>query len=58
MLYLILFNLFKVYYIITNYYSYRETILKGAHESQLPLDYIKLLQKIPHNEYAGEYDIG
>lgn len=37
---------------------YIETILKGARESQLPFDYIKFLETIPHNEYAGEYDIG
>lgn len=37
---------------------YLETILKGAKESQLPYDYIKFLEKIPHNEYKGEYDIG
>lgn len=37
---------------------YLETILKGAYESQLPDDYIKLLETIPHNDYAGEYDIG
>ncbi|XP_043508732.1 gamma-glutamylcyclotransferase-like [Frieseomelitta varia] len=37
---------------------YLETILNGAYESQLPYDYIKVLEKIPHNEYTGEYDIG
>ncbi|XP_076680046.1 gamma-glutamylcyclotransferase [Andrena cerasifolii] len=37
---------------------YLETILKGAQESQLPADYIKFLETIPHNKYDGEYDIG
>ncbi|XP_076626531.1 gamma-glutamylcyclotransferase [Colletes latitarsis] len=37
---------------------YIETILKGAQENQLPCDYIKFLETIPHNEYNGEYDIG
>ncbi|KOC68610.1 Gamma-glutamylcyclotransferase [Habropoda laboriosa] len=37
---------------------YLETILKGAKESQLPHDYIKFLETIPHNKYQGEYDIG
>ncbi|CAD1480721.1 unnamed protein product, partial [Heterotrigona itama] len=37
---------------------YLETILNGAYESnQLPCDYIKVLEKIPHNEYTGEYNI-
>ncbi|KAG6794618.1 gamma-glutamylcyclotransferase [Apis mellifera caucasica] len=37
---------------------YLETIIKGAHESHLPHDYIKFLETIPPNGYMGEYDIG
>ncbi|XP_054008333.1 gamma-glutamylcyclotransferase-like isoform X1 [Hylaeus anthracinus] len=37
---------------------YIKTILSGARENQLPHDYIKFLETIPHNDYDGEYDIG
>ncbi|KZC11762.1 PREDICTED: gamma-glutamylcyclotransferase-like [Dufourea novaeangliae] len=37
---------------------YIDTILKGAKENQLPAEYIKFLETIPHNEYSGEYNIG
>jgi len=37
--------------------SYREMILKGAKENNLPANYIKFLKTIPHNKYEGEYDI-
>jgi len=36
--------------------SCRSTILKGAEENNLPIDYIKFLKTIPHNGYEGEYD--
>jgi len=36
---------------------YREMILKGAKENNLPVNYIKFLKTIPHNKYEGEYDI-
>lgn len=33
--------------------AYLETILLGARESGLPLDYLKFLNTIPHNDNAG-----
>lgn len=32
---------------------YLDTIIEGAKESGLPTEYIKQLQNIPHNKYAG-----
>lgn len=37
---------------------YLSTILNGAEESGLPLDYMTFLKRIPHNGYSGEVDIG
>lgn len=37
---------------------YLTTILNGAKESGLPEEYLKFLNKIPHNGYCGEVDIG
>ncbi|XP_012267579.2 gamma-glutamylcyclotransferase isoform X2 [Athalia rosae] len=38
--------------------AYRNTILKGAVESNLPEEYIQFLKTFPHNGYIGEPDIG
>ncbi|XP_045470000.1 gamma-glutamylcyclotransferase-like [Harmonia axyridis] len=38
-------------------YAYLKTILEGAKESNLPIEYKKFLEKIPHNGYKGEVEI-
>lgn len=37
---------------------YLDTIIRGARESGLPLEYRDFLQKIPHNGYDGHVDLG
>lgn len=37
---------------------YLNTILKGAQESALPVEYQNVLKRIPHNGYDGKVDIG
>lgn len=36
---------------------YLNTIINGAKESELPEEYQKLLQKVPHNGYNGDVDL-
>lgn len=56
-----MYNINVIIYILNSYqyfYShYRNTILNGAAENNLPTNYIKVLKTIPHNGYEGEYDI-
>ncbi|XP_066597482.1 gamma-glutamylcyclotransferase-like isoform X2 [Prorops nasuta] len=36
---------------------YLDTMISGAQENDLPLEYIKFLNLIPNNSYDGEYDV-
>lgn len=39
------------------FYYFRETIIKGAQESQLPDSYIQFLKMISHNGFKGKCEI-
>lgn len=38
--------------------AYLNTMIQGARESELPEEYQKFLESLPHNGYNGEVDIG